>query len=105
MFADDYFCRAIKKAARNNRYMLDHYYRVPIQLFNYYKSKVQFSKASTKAVRKEIVDIVPIAPTVSISTYLGFSTVAYKELGQTSIKLKEMDRIGKLNDSNPIQFR
>lgn len=50
MFVDDclIFYRMTRNAARSIEYILDHYCRVSGQLFNYKKSKVQFSKGINK---------------------------------------------------------
>lgn len=72
MFADYciLFCRATKKAAQTIKHALAHYCAVLGQPVNYHKSKVQFSKGVLNADRKEILQILQIAPTSNIRTYL-----------------------------------
>lgn len=50
-------CRVTKQTVRNIKHILDHYCKVSTQLVNYHKSKVQFSKGISRAMIKEIIDV------------------------------------------------
>lgn len=76
MFVDDCnFCEATKWARRAIKHILKHYTKVLGQLVNYYKSKVQFPNGVHKQVCKEIIDILHIASSNTIGTYLGCSNI------------------------------
>lgn len=77
MFADDCldFWRATKKAERSIQYIFDHYSKVSGQLVNHCRSKIQFPKGICTIVKNEISDILQIALSDSIGTYLGCSNI------------------------------
>lgn len=70
---------ATEEAARNIRYILDHYCRDSGQLVNYHKFEVQFSKSTSKTLIMEISDISQITPSNGIGTCIGCSNVDQKK--------------------------
>lgn len=75
-FVDDcliFFFQSNNTTALEIKYILKHYSKLLGHLINYHKSEVQFSARLYKQVHKQIMNVLHIASTSTIDTYLEYS--------------------------------